>query len=72
MLPDDSRDWGFHLISYFLSVLPKDLREPIRASPDFIMPHLSCLQTKSAEVVVLNKIRNVAIVSYRNAQKERN
>lgn len=43
MLPNDSRNWGFHLVNYFLSALPEILREPMRVSPDFVIPRLSCL-----------------------------
>ena len=71
MLPNDSRDWGFHLVSYFQSALPEDLRESMYESSDFVMPNLSCLKTKSAEVTALNKMRNAAVVSYRKTQKER-
>ena len=36
----------------------------MRESPDFDMLRLSCLQTKSAEVAALHKMRNAAVVSY--------
>ena len=43
----------------------------MRESLDSFTPRLSCLQTKSTEVVVLNKRRIAVVISYLKTQHQR-